>query len=178
MPSTAPVRNVLAEIEAATHHFAGARDELRGLGAQIQAEIAAIRERYRPQVRAAASAAADARTELEALINGHRDVFEEPRTRVFSGIKVGLRKMPGTIAWDDAQAVVQAIRKELPDKAATLIRVKEEPIKQGLATLDVRELASIGCRLTDTTDTIVIHAPEDQIDKLIKALTEEEEAQS
>lgn len=174
--SNASTRNTLAEIEAATHHYAGARDELRSIGALIQAEIAAIRERYRPQVRAAASSAADAKTELEALIDANRSIFEEPRTRVFSGIKVGLRKMPGTIAWDDASAVVQAIRKELPDKAPTLIRVKEEPIKQGLATLDVRELAAIGCRLTDTTDTIIIHAPEDQIDKLINALTEEEES--
>lgn len=165
---------LLRNIETATHHYAGKRDELREIAARCKIEVDAIRERYRAEIRAAASDAAVAHDGLVQLIDQHRTLFDKPRTRLFSGIQVGLRKTPGRVSFDDPKRVIELIRKKLPDIAERLIRTKEEPNREAIKELEPRQLASIGASLVDTGDEIVINHASDEIDALIAALTAEE----
>jgi phage host-nuclease inhibitor protein Gam len=165
---------LLREIETATHHYAAKRDELRAIAGRCKAEIDAIRERYRAEIRAAASDAAAARDDLALLIDRHRDLFKSPRTRLFSGIKVGLRKTPGRVEFADTKRVLELIRRKLPELADRLIRVKEEPNREAIKELEPRQLAAIGASLVATGDEIVIAHARDEIDALIDALTAED----
>lgn len=165
--------DILRTIETATHHYATKRDELRAIAGQAKAEMDMIRERYRTQIRAAAADAAVAYDGLSRLIDEHRSVFDKPRTRLFSSIKVGLRKTPGKIEFADAKRVLELIKKKLPEKVDALIRTKEEVVRDQLKLLEPKQLAAIGATLIDTGDEIVIDHADDEIDKLIAALAEE-----
>lgn len=165
--------DVLREIETATHHYAGKRDDLRAIAGRCKAEVDVIRERYRTEIRAAAADAAVAHDGLVALIGVNRAVFDKPRTRLFSGIKVGLRKTPGRIEFADAKRVLELIRKKLPELVERLIRTKEEPNREQIKELEPKQLAAIGASLIATGDEVVVDHASDEIDKLIDALTAE-----
>lgn len=165
--------DILRNIETATHHYASKRDELRAIASQAKAEMDLIRERYRTQIRAAAADAAVAFDGLSRLIDEHRSVFKKPRTRLFSGIKVGLRKTPGRVKFADVKRTLELIKKKLPELVERLIRSKEEPVMDAVKELEPKQLAAIGATLIDTGDEIVIDHADDEIDKLIAALAEE-----
>lgn len=165
---------VLRVIETHTHHYAAKRDALREIAARCKAEMDAIRDKYRAEIRAAASDAATAFAGLRDLIDQHRGLFDKPRSRLFSGIKVGLKKRPGRIEFDNPSRVIELIRRRLPEKSDALIRVKEEVARDALKLLPPAELAAIGAQLVDTGDEIVIDHPADEIDRLIEALSEED----
>lgn len=165
---------ILRDIETATHHYASKRDELRAIAARCKAEVDIIRERYRAEIRAAASDAAVAHDGLNALIDQHRGLFNKPRTRLFSGIKVGLRKTPGRVKFADVKRTLELIKKKLPEFVERLIRSKEEPVLDAIKELEPKQLAAIGASLIATGDEIVIDHASDEIDALIEALTAEE----
>ena len=165
---------LLRDIETAAHHYAGKREELRAIAGRCKVEIDVIRERFRAEIRAAASDAAAAHDGLALMIDQHRALFDKPRTRLFSGIKVGLRKTPGRIEFADSKRVLELIRKKLPDLTGSLIRVKEEPNRDAIKELEPRQLAAIGASLIATGDEIVIDHASDEVDALIDALTAEE----
>ena len=167
---------ILRKIETNTNLYATKRDQLREIAGRCKAELDAIRDRYRAEIRAAASDAATAFTGLRDLIDEHRALFGKPRSRLFSGIRVGLKKRPGRIEFDDAARVIKLIRRELPHKADVLVRTKEEVARDALRMLSSAELAAIGAQLVDTGDEIVIDHPADEIDRLIEALSAEEDA--
>ncbi len=162
----------LREIETATNHYARLREELRTVAAQCHGELNQVRERYRALIRAAASSAAAAHDDLAALVDRHRHLFDKPRTRLFSGIKVGLKKQPGRLEFSDAtDRVIKLIRKRLPERADVLIRTSEDLNREAIRDLDGLEMAMIGAALVATGDTVVISHPSDEIDALIDALT-------
>lgn len=166
---------ILRKLESSTNLYATKRDALREIASRCKTELDAIRDRYRAEIRAAASDAATAFTGLRDLIDQHRGLFNKPRSRLFSGIKVGLKKRPGRIEFDDAARVIELIRRKLPDKADALVRIKEEVARDALKLLQPAELAAIGAQLVDTGDEIVIDHPADEIDRLIEALSAEED---
>lgn len=166
---------VLRKIETHTNLYASKRDQLREIAGKCKTEMDAIRDRYRAEIRAAASDAATAFESLSDLIDQHRYLFKKPRSRLFSGVRVGLKKRPGRIDFQDADRVIELIRSKLPEKADALIRKKEEVARDALKLLPPAELAAIGAQLVDTGDEIVIDHPADEIDRLIEALSAEED---
>lgn len=164
---------LLREIETTTNHYAAKRDELRAIASRCKAEMDVIRERYRTEIRAAASDAAAAHDELKRLIDEHRSLFAKPRTRLFSGIKVGLRKAPGRVKFADVARTIALIKAKLPDLVNVLLRSKEEPVLEAVKALEPKQLAAIGASLVATGDEIVIDHASDDVDALIDALTAE-----
>jgi hypothetical protein len=112
---------------------------------------------------------------LRGLVDSARDLFEKPKTQVFSGVKVGLKKGKGKIEWDDDDAVVRRIKKNHPDLVDQLIICKEKPSKEGLATLDVKQLKALGVAVEEAGDQIVVKDMDGEIEKIIKALMKSEE---
>ena len=171
----------LATIEIAAKDFAQKRESLCDIVTLLNTQLDAIKRAALPDIKKAVAAAAEKQSSLKALLDGNRHLFIKPRTLVFHGIKVGLRKGSGGITWEDDARVVAFIKKHFPkEQAELLIKTKEKPIAAALADLDVADLKKIGCTIEDTGDEIVLKAVDGDVEKLVSALlkdaTEETEA--
>ena len=146
----------------------------RALGEVITAmerELDQVRVKYLKQIRAAVANAREAKSVLHTALTEAPECFEKPRTREFSGIKIGFRKGSGGIDWDDDAKVCALIEKTFPKaQAELLIKTTKKPISKALADLDVAELKRIGCRVESTGDVVVITSTDSEVDKIVKAL--------
>ncbi len=135
----------------------------------------AVRDRIR-SIRSRVTHVSTARDALDQAINSNRLLFAKPRTQSLHGIKFGLRKMPGRIVCEEAEAIARIERKR-PEDADKLVRTKKTLVRAALVTLPARELAALGISLVQDDDQVVIAAASNDIDKLVDAmLAEEDEA--
>lgn len=159
----------LNDVTKAAASYAETRDEIGTLVGELNAEIDAITKAKMPQIKRLVTALAKRHAELESSIEAAPHLFERPRTVVFHGIKCGFRKNEGTIAFDDADLTVKKI-KQLFESPDIYLHTKETPNKDALANLSARELKSIGARVEETTDVIVIKPIDTDLEKKINAL--------
>lgn len=165
----------MAEIEEATRQYAEAHRKLADLKRSLDDAILKLKRERLLAIRARMNDLAGAKSALGALIADGTDLFDKPRTRIFSGVKVGLQMGKPTIEWDDPDAVVARIDKLYDDQIGTLVRVKREPNKAALLELRPEDLKKLGCRRVDATDQVVIRSVESEIDKLVDALFRDHE---
>lgn len=161
----------LVEIQSLTRKYADAhRARVEVVTALNDKLLALLRPKLALLTELAAREAHHEQNLREAL-RASPDLFVEPRTVVLHGIKVGLRKQPGAVQFDDPDRVVAAIRKlYAEDYAEDLIHTKETPNKEALKELKVIELARLGCQLTEDTDEPVISPEKNGVTKLVEAL--------
>ena len=164
------INPTLADIEARARKFAEAREKLCGIVMDLNQGMEALKRQAMPQLKQAIARAAEHHDQLKALIEAAPELFVKPRTVVFHGIKLGYLKGKGGITWDDADAVVAAIQKQLPEQAEQLIRWTGKPLKEAINQLDVASLKKIGCRVVDTGDEVVIKPVDGVVDKMVDAL--------
>ncbi|MEN9357149.1 MAG: hypothetical protein RL695_1320 [Pseudomonadota bacterium] len=160
----------LADIETRARKFADARERLCGIVAELNGGMDALKRQAMPALKKAIAAASEHHDQLKALIDAAPELFVKPRTVIFHGIKLGYLKGKGGIIWDDADAVVAAIQKHLPEQAEALIRWTGKPLKEAINQLDVASLKKIGCRVEDTGDEVFIKPVDSAVDKLVDAL--------
>jgi hypothetical protein len=163
----------LADIDRRARLYADARDHLTGIVTELTAAIESTKRQALPDLKRAVARAAEHHDELKAAIEAAPELFRKPKTLTLHGIRLGYAKGKGGIAWDDADAVVCAIQKYLPDQAEALIRWTAKPLKEAINQLDVADLKKIGCRVVDTGEQIVIKPVDSDVDKLVDALLKE-----
>lgn len=159
----------LTEIESKAKKYAAARDSLAGIVSTLNQAIEALKRDALPSIKLAVARASEHHDALKGLINEAPELFVRPRTLTLHGVRVGYAKGKGGITWDDPDAVVAAIQKNLPEKEDALIRWTGKPLKEALNQLDVAELKRIGCRVVGTGDQIVIKPVDSEVDKLVDA---------
>jgi hypothetical protein len=170
---TAPETAVsLRDIELMTHAYATIRADLDRAVRVLERRIADIRAKHRPAILRLIEEEREALADLEGAIAAAEHLFQRPKTRVFSGIKVGIVKRAGQIRWDDAAAVVAAIRATMPEREAVLVRVTvtEEPVRTALRALDDDELAALGARREADCEDVIVQAVKSDLERLIEAL--------
>lgn len=173
--TAAPTRlSALAEIETLAGEYSRARDVLQHLVQELEDTITSMKRAALPDIRAAAGIAAEHRGVLEAAIRARADLFEKPRTHVFHGVKLGILKGKGVIEWDDGARVCQLIHQKMPDLAEVLIDTKIAPSKKALGQLTVAQLKTIGVRVVESGDEVVIKDAASELDKLLDALTRDD----
>ncbi len=160
----------LADIESRAKKYAEARERVAAIVTDLNAGIEALKRSEMPRLKKAIASAAEHHDALKALIEEAPELFQKPRTVVFHGVKIGYQKGRGGIEWDDADAVVLAIQKHLPDQAEALIRWTGKPLKEAINQLDVAALKKIGCRVVDTGEQVFIKAVDSAVDKMVDAL--------
>ncbi len=166
----------LREIHDLAVRYAAARRELSEVVEDIrELQRKAVRSRLRG-LRARAADAASAREALVLAVEGAPGLFVSPRTISVDGVQCGLRKKAGSLVCDSPERAIARIRKMLPDRADTLIRVQESLVLPALRALDVKTLASLGVRLEDDEDVVVCRTAKDDVDKLVQALLADEKA--
>ncbi len=161
-------------VEGCARVYASARDDLRRALAALQAGLRQVSEQHRPDVLAALDAAVNSRAALVEVIRENPELFKKPKTQQIQGIKVGFRKQPGKLEFDDEAKVIERIREKLRSKAATLIQKTESLVASAVKTLPANDLAAIGCKITDVDDEVVADAVESELDKIMKAITSKE----
>jgi hypothetical protein len=166
--------STLAEIEQATKKYSDCRQLLILRVEDLNADIEVLKRERLPAIKDAAAAAANARGDLEAIIDSSRPLFTKPRSIIISGIQVGLRKGTGGLDYDDEAAVIKRIRKHLPEEQhELLIKTIEKIIKKALGQLDVATLKKLGVTVQGNGDVVLIKAVDSDIDKIVSAILKE-----
>lgn len=162
----------LEDIEIQTREFMLAREALGNALAALQQRLDRIKEHTLPRLKQMAAKAAQEQSKLTNLVDSNRGLFKRPRTQVFHGVKVGLRKQKGGITWDDPKAVVERIHKIYGDgeDARSLLHITEAPDKKALEGLEVKELKKLGAEVVADSDAVQIKPVDDDVEKLINAL--------
>lgn len=160
----------LAEIETTTKAYAERRDRLYERLTALEKDLNAVKQRHLKEIKRCTALAAETEAHLRAAIDAAPDLFEKPKTQIFHGIKVGLRKGKGSLDWEDDAALVARIKKLFPDHVTELVLVTEKPSKTGLNELDTSDLRKLGVTVEETGEQVVIKPIETAIEKLVKAL--------
>ena len=161
----------LEAIEHHTKHYADCDNELTAMIAECRAKLDAIANNYRPRLLAAGFDLARARDVLFGAIDSNGALFEKPRTRLFSGIEVGLRKGAPWVEFvrKDADIIAQ-IETEYPQYKHTLIDVKKTLKKVPCGELAEELRTTLGITKHNGDDAVVIARPKDGLTALVEAV--------
>jgi phage host-nuclease inhibitor protein Gam len=163
----------IEQIEQLTRAYADRRAVLAERVRQLHELLDRLKRRRIAGIKAALSETAEAENVLRFAIRDSNGTFEKPRTHVFHGVKVGFRKGPGGLTWEDSGQVCKLIKRHLADAADTLIKTTETPIKSALKALPAASLAKVGVEIVDAADQVVVEPVDDEVDKLVAALLDE-----
>lgn len=170
----------LQDIEQTAKPLAQAREALVNTVADLNAEIDSAKRRCLPRLRKQVQKVSEHHATLMAAVEAAPDLFVQPRTVVFHGIKLGYQKSKGSTKFEDEQKSIGLIRKKLPELADKLIVQTEKISKSALSQLSVAQLKSIGATVAESTDQVLIKPTDSAVDKMVSALiaeaTEETEA--
>lgn len=163
-------------IEKHAGDYAADRAHLAAIVGRMNAEIEAIKAKYLPPIRVAVRHVAERHDTLRAAIEDGQDLFVKPKTRVLMGVKVGYRKQKGSVTFADEAAVIERIKRLLPEEqAALLIRVRESLDKNACYDLAVPDLKRLGIGVERDEDIPVIKPADSEVDKLVDALLKDAE---
>jgi hypothetical protein len=157
----------IADIERLVRDYADAHGGLAARMATIRDQTRELHREGRPAIRRGATGCARAYERLRAAIDSSRSLFKRPRTHIFDGVRVGLVKGKGKLAWDDDAVTVRLIRRLFPDQTEMLIHVVEKPSRTGLAMLTAAELKRLGVTVQGDGDEVLIKPADLGVDKLV-----------
>lgn len=168
----------LPEIEKKCALYATLRAELAAVVAALEDELLRVKRAQLPRIRQRVERARQERAELVALIEASLELFERPRTRVFSGVKVGLAKQRGSIDFDDEAAVIARIKRLLPEEQQELLITRTERLaKRVVYDLAAADLKRLGIVVKDDGDAVIVKDASSEIDRLVSALLQEDVAE-
>ena len=169
----------MEQIETLTKTFANARAELLERLQALREEQEASKRRRMQGSKNALERVQNAHAELRDTVEANPGLFDQPKTRIMHGIRVGWMKQRGKIEVADAEATVAALRKVLgEDEAAGYIKVTELPVKAALANLPAKDLKRVGVTVSEDVDAVVIKAADGELDKLVDALIDDKELEA
>ena len=139
----------------------------------VEARMRSVIDDALPAVRELARAYAVSEAEIIDRLNDAVDEFQKPRTRIFSGLKVGFQTGKGSVVFDegDEQNVIALICDILPEEqAAALIRTERSVNKDAVKRLPKELLERIGCTIDKPENEVVFHSVDGDIERLFKTL--------
>lgn len=160
----------MGDLELAAEDYRGAIDRLTQLLTDLQARHQALVREAMPRLRQATIQARAMKDVLANRIQETPRLFEQPKTRILHGIKVGWRKAPDAWSYPPDGALVAAIEAQLPELAKSLIEVKKIPHKPSIKLLSDEALAALAVTVRPGHDELVIDPVDAEVDKLIKGL--------
>lgn len=161
----------LANLEMLCVLYAHEREQLRMRVAGLQAAINILKDDALPSIRTAVGEARAAREMLQSALGESAGLFDKPKTRIFSGIKIGYRKDPGVIEIPDEAKTIALIRASVPKaQADLLIRTRESVDKKACGDLTVDDIKRLGMRVSKDNDVPVLKPVDGEVDKLVAAL--------
>ena len=160
----------MMNIEKLTYDYSQARGELLECVGELEDAIHALKKKNMRTIKVLAAKAAKRREELQAALEANPQLFTKPRTTIFYDIRVGWQKKKGKILITNEAQTIERIKKHLPQWVDLLVQKKEKVIKDALAQILVDDLKKIGCRVTNSSDAVLIKEVDSEIDKIVDAL--------
>lgn len=165
----------MTDIDRLAQEYAAAREALLGTKMALDEEAALLKRKYIGRIRKLVEAGKERAARLSAAIAAAPELFQRPRTVILHGIRLGIMKQRGELAWDDEARVIQRIRAQLPkDQAELLIRVKESVAKGAVYDLSAADLKRLGIRIEGDGDVVTIKDAAGDLDKWLDAMLAEE----
>jgi sarcosine oxidase gamma subunit len=155
----------ILSVDVAARKYADARDVLSHHLDDFDTELKALRRRHLSGIKQAAGVAAQRKSELAGAVVDARAAFDDPKTQVLHGIKVGFEKGKGSVT----ARIDQVFRQE----ADQYLIITRKPSKAALLTLDAAMLKRLGVKIESDGDQVVIRATGTDIDKLVAKILEE-----
>lgn len=159
----------LAFIELATLAFSAEHRTLTKVVARVEGNLAKARRegaaalnRVLPTVKARKEA-------VEKLVDEARHLFADPKTFVFDGIRVGLRKQVGSIEIEDDDKTIALIEKHCPDRLEELAPSTRKLCKEALEKLPADLLKKIAVEVSGDTDKVIVAPAKGDVEKIVKA---------
>ena len=175
MPTKNPTQ--LEAIDALAFSYKKEREFLVEELSDLKTEIAEIHKRHRAALLRAVSRAKQAKDDLLAAVKAAPELFEKPRSLTLHDIKVGYKQGSGRLSWEDEDAAlvarIEKIFAKEPEQLALLINTTKKPSKDGLKTLEAKQLARLGIEVEGTGDEPFLTVPDSAVDKLVAKLLEE-----
>lgn len=164
----------LGDIEKLTQEYSETTKTLSTVVKELQVKVHLVKRGYLEKISELAKEAAEKRVLLNDAILESSGLFVKPRTLVISGVKVGFQKKKGKIIIINTAATVKRIKEKLADKADVLLKTDEKVVKAGLNNLSAGDLKKIGVEITADADEVLIKSSDDDIEKFVDALIDEE----
>ena len=101
----------LAEIEKLTKEYADERTMLSVALGALDEELSDVKKRHMREIKKLAERAALKKSRLHAAIESAPEIFEQPRSYILHGVKIGIQKGRGKIEWAADEQVVTLIKK-------------------------------------------------------------------
>lgn len=139
-------RMTRADVEAAVRELCIASVRIDETAAQMNADLARVRERYEPELAALRQTWEDLFARVEAWAQAHPEEFAGRKSIVMVHGTIGYRTGQPTLkpvkgmTWERVLDVLRRI-------APAYVRVKEEPDKQALLTLGEENLGTLGLKI-------------------------------
>lgn len=160
----------IAAIDLLARQYADAQMDLDGLTNKLKLVIdAAVRERWR-ELKAATTRTAERYEALYSAVCDAKSAFDQPKTRILHGIRVGYRKAKDSIQVLNEENTCALIAKVFPDQRDVLISTTERPVMSALEQLEDDQLKRIGCRRVPGKDEPVAKLADTDLDKIVAAL--------
>lgn len=167
----APAIITLTTIESEADFYSALYGDLADRIKALDEEIAEIKRRAMPGIRAVAAKVREAEACLAEAIKGAPELFAKPRTRTLHGIKVGYTKQRGSVNFDTEEKVIARIRAQLPkDQVELLLRVETHVHKPAVYDLTAADLKRLGIRITDDCDVVVVKPVGTDVMRAVAAL--------
>lgn len=164
----------LNDIEILAKSYADAYARLSGDVETLENAIRDIKRKMLPIIKRHAAEAAEVKHLLEIEVADSSDLFRNPKTRIFHGVKVGITKSKGRVEWDAEEKVIERIEKLLPeDQAELLIRVKKSVHKPAVYDLIAADLKRLGIKIVGDGDDVVVKIAGTDIEKMVDALLDD-----
>jgi hypothetical protein len=161
-------------IQESCASYRGELNLLAHTNSKYNAAVTALMTEFLPAFQKRAESIRDVRVTLSGLINNNRPLFASPKTRIFSDIKVGLRKLEGETIIADPDKTLELIEKHFPDRLDELAPRGERVLrKDALKNLTGAELKKIAVQITADTDAIIIKPQDTDVEKAVAALLKE-----
>lgn len=164
----------LNDIRQAAERLARAHQASAASAALMQEEIRAaiqpIYDRHQAQLDHTAEEEARAHAVLEAMVAGAPQLFDKPRSFAVDGVRVGYKKEPDSLDWDDDADVIARLRSLYAEHTETCIRTEETLVVDAIEQLDATAHRRLGIRRIAGADHHYITIGDSDIDKIAKTL--------
>lgn len=158
----------LANIEGLCSKYSTAANALNDRVIKLNKKIETITQNAKAEIDELTKKCVQTRQKLHDAIDKNADLFEKPRTQIFSGIKVGMQAGAPTLEMDESKTC-ELILKKMPEQKTILIKTTSKPVATALKNLDNKQLKSIGVTRIDGKDSVVLKATDTAVNKSVEA---------
>lgn len=159
------------QLDQHTAAYAKTRNDLAADISLLNYEIETLKLTHMPRIRRLAQQMQQHYARTVAAVELAPGLFEQRRTIVLHGIKVGYQKGRGSLEIPDKDRTVDLLIKHLgEEEAQQYLIVSKKPDKKALAKLNTATLRKVAVDVTETGDQVIVKPVDGDVEKAVDAL--------